>query len=125
MIGGGRLSNRILIAVIIILMALVILALCSPTAPKSSRITPAQPAAPATATTSEDHRPSNQAPSTVFIGHDAPDSKRTVHSIFTTRKRDVLYQALVRYNPVDVRAEEVPGLNDIAQAYSRQGRDVP
>jgi hypothetical protein len=65
------------------------------------------------------------APSNVFIGHDSPGSPRRVHTIFTTRKRDVLYQALVRYEPVNVNADDVPGLSEIAQAYGKQGRDLP
>lgn len=64
------------------------------------------------------------APSNVFIGRNQ-SPERKVNSIFTTRKKSILYQALVRYEPVDVPSESAPGIKEILQVYGRQGRELP
>lgn len=68
--------------------------------------------------------PSAATPTNVYIGRDQGFGRK-VNSIFTTRKKEVLYQALIRYEPVDVPSEEVPGIKEILQFYGRQGRELP
>ena|GEM_PF-2274258 len=119
-------SNRILLGAIIVLTVLVVVALWSPAA--SSTVRPNPAAAPAEtpktqppAVSKKGSAAENSPSSLFYIGHNS----RPIHSIFTTRRKDVTYQALVRYQPVDVPAEEVPGIDEIAQVYDRAGKVLP
>lgn len=64
------------------------------------------------------------APSNIFIGHQG-GPERKIHTIFTTRKKEVTYQALIRYEPRTVNWDEAPGRADLMQLFARQGRDLP
>ncbi len=68
--------------------------------------------------------PAGQAPDNVFIGH-AIDSGRKVNTIFTTHKKGILYQALIRYEPTMVGWDEAPGHADLMQLFARQDRPLP
>lgn len=65
-----------------------------------------------------------EAPDTVFIGHQIGGQRR-INSIFTTRKKDVMYQALIRYEPTMVGWDEAPGHADVMQLFARQDRVLP
>ena len=64
------------------------------------------------------------APSNIFIGHQS-GGERKIHTIFTTRKKEVTYQALIRYEPRTVNWDEAPGRADLMQLFARQGKDLP
>jgi hypothetical protein len=93
--------------------------------------TPKPPAAPPAAVEpvavpkSNDPPPQANAPSNVYIGRDYGGAPRTIHTIFTTRKKAVLYQALVRYEPVKVSLLEVPAYGEVQKVLARQGKDLP
>ncbi len=120
-------KNKYLIAAVIFLGLSVWLALATSSGPGtkshgSNGETPATIHSDSVTPQPKNDAPSAAAPSNVFIGH---DNLRKINTIFTTRKKSVLYQALVRYEPVDVPYESVPGLKEILQYYGRQGRELP
>ncbi len=122
-------KNTYLALAVIVLSVLVWLSITS--SPKS-HVLPNDPHVVST-TVSETRKPADPPKQTGDVPVDSPSNvmigkagfARKINAIFTTRKKAVVYQALVKYEPVDVPSDEVPGIKEILQYYGRQGRELP